>query len=62
MIIEMGPLACQASLCATSLRGGGENPKNLLSIYNSSHFKSVIFIGPFKISTDNYHVVDDSAL
>ena len=27
-----------------------------------SHFKSFIFIGPFKISTDNYHAVDDSAL
>ena len=26
------------------------------------HFKSVIFIGPFKISTDHYHVVVDSAL
>ena len=23
---------------------------------------AVIFIGPFKISTDNYHTVDDSAL
>ena len=27
-----------------------------------SHFKSVILIGPFKISADNYHAVDDSAL
>ena len=27
-----------------------------------SHFKSVIYIGPFKISTDHYHAVMDSAL
>ena len=37
-----------------------------LSIYriisNDSHFKSVIFSGPFKISTDHYHAVVDSAL
>ena len=25
-------------------------------------FKSFVFIGPFKISTDNYLAVDDSAL
>ena len=29
---------------------------------NAVGFKSVIFIGPLKISTDNYHAVDDSAL
>ena len=34
-----------------------------LMIWNyCSHFQSVIFIDPFKISTDNYHAVDDSAL
>jgi hypothetical protein len=33
-----------------------------LSIFLCSHFKSVIFIGPFKISTDHYHAVVVSAL
>ena len=27
-----------------------------------SHFKSFMLIGPFKISADNYHAVDNSAL
>ena len=38
------------------------NAFSICILLSNSHFKSVIFIGPFRISTDNYHAVDDSAL